>query len=482
LGSALAAFKPLFEPTTIAVVGASASGTTPGNRFIGHLKAYGYPGRIWPIHPSATAIEGLPAFKSVAATPDAIDYAYVAIAAPHVPKLVRTFAGRVRVAQVISSGFGETVGGEMLEAELLKCARESGVRIIGPNCLGIHSPRARVTFTERTTSEAGRVGIVCQSGGLGVDIARRGQNRGLRFSGLVTVGNCIDVRPSELVEYFLESPDTAVIGLYVEGVGDGRRLFEVLRAAQGRKPVVILKGGRTEQGRRAASSHTGALASAAHGWRALAAQTGAVLVDHLDAFLDALLAFQCLALRDTPTRGVILFGNGGGTSVLGTDAFAEAGFDVGALESAVVRALEDMQLPAGSSVTNPIDVPASALQKGEGKAAERIIEKLYDGSAADVIVMHINMTAVLSYRDGDMLGNLMNAALAVRSRRMGGMHLVLALRSDGDTEVEDRKREWRQRAAAAGIPVFDELVLAASALACVRDAEEFRARERLLAG
>jgi len=469
----------LFDPVNIAVIGGSVTGVAPGNRFIRHLKAYGYRGAIWPIHPSATEIEGLPAYTSVAATPDVVDYAYVAIAAQHVPPLLRTFDRRVRIAQVISSGFAETAGGEALEKELLVSARESGVRVIGPNCLGVHSPRARVTFSERTTPEVGSVGIVCQSGGLGVDIARRGQNRGLRFSGLVTVGNCVDVRPSELIEYFLESPDTAVIGLYLEGVGDGRRLFEVLRAAKSRKPVVILKGGRTDQGRRAASSHTGALASSDQGWKALASQTGAVLVDHLDAFLDALVAFQSLSLREAPTRRAVLFGNGGGTSVLGTDALAESGFDVAPLAAEVVKTLEDIHLPAGSSVVNPIDVPASALQKDEGRAAEQIIEVLHEGNVADVLVTHINMTAVLSYRDVDMLGNLMGSALRVRQRSRSTMHFVLVLRSDGDPEVEERKREYRQRAVASGIPVFDELISAASALACVSRVEEFRATARL---
>ncbi len=240
------------------------------------------------------------------------------------PALLRSFSGRVRIAQVMSSGFSESTGGHELERELVRAAQEAKVRVIGPNCLGVYSPRARVTFTERTTDEAGSVGVVCQSGGLGVDIIRRGQNRGVRFSGLVTVGNCADVRPHELLEYFLESLETKVIGLYLEGAGDGRHLFEVLRAVKGKKPVVILKGGRTGQGHRAAASHTGALAGSDNGWKALAAQTGAVLVDELDAFLDALLAFQCLQPRSAAARRAVLLGNGGGASVLGTDALARA--------------------------------------------------------------------------------------------------------------------------------------------------------------
>lgn len=469
-------FAPMFEPAAIAVIGASATSVAAGNRYIRHLKAFGYAGRIFPIHPSAAAVEGLEAFPSVASVPALIDYAYVAVAAPLVPELLRSFAGRVRVAQVMSSGFGETTGGQALERELAQAAREAGVRVVGPNCLGVYSPRGRVTFTERTSSEPGTVGIVCQSGGLGIDIIRRGQNRGLRFSGLVTVGNCADVKPSELLEYFLESADTSVIGLYLEGVRDGRLLFEVLRAAQSRKPVVLLKGGRTVQGRRAATSHTGALAGSDEGWKALAAQTGTVLVDSLDSFLDALVALQCLQPHKRPTRRVVLFGNGGGTSVLGTDALVRAGFDVSALDPGSIAALEALRLPAGSSVLNPIDVPAGALQEDEGRTAQRIMDILCAAEGVDALVMHVNMTVVLSFRHIDMLGNLIDAALRTRSASPSRTHVMLVLRADGDADVEERRREYRQRAVGAGIPVYDELIAAANALSGVRHVEAYRER------
>jgi len=470
------AFDALFAPAAIAVVGASATSVSGGNRFIRHLKAFGYGGNIFPIHPSASEIEGLPAFASASATPTPIDYAYVAVSAEQVPALLRSFAGRVRIAQVMSSGFSESSGGHELEHDLVRAAREANVRVIGPNCLGVYSPRGRVTFTERTTLEAGTVGVVCQSGGLGVDIIRRGQNRGVRFSGLVTVGNCADVRPHELLQYFLKSPETKVIGLYLEGAGDGRHLFEALRAAKGKKPVVILKGGRTGQGRRAAASHTGALAGSENGWNALSAQTGAVLADDLDSFLDALLAFQCLQPRSSAARRAVLFGNGGGASVLGTDALARANFDVAPFAAEVAKKLQALNLPAGSSVLNPIDLPAGALQQGEGKVAETIFDAICDDGSTDVLVMHVNMTVVLSFRHVDMLGNLMNAVLRVKARNRSGMHVVLVLRSDGDPDIEGPKREYRARAVSAGLPVFDELNAAANALASVRHFEMFRER------
>ncbi len=472
--SALDAFRPLFAPRSIAVIGASSTSVAAGNRFLRHLKAFGYAGEVYPIHPTAPEIEGLRAYPTVADTPCTIDYAYVAVAAANVVQVLDTFAGRVGIAQVMSSGFGETAEGRVLEEAMVRAACAANVRVIGPNCLGVYAPRARVTFTEGTLAEAGRVGVVCQSGGLGIDIIRRGQNRGLRFSGVVTVGNCADVRPSELVDYFLQSTEVSVIGLYLEGAGDGRRLFDLLRRARATKPVVILKGGSTPQGIRAAASHTGALASGERGWQALARQTGAVLVEDLDSFLDALLAFQCLAPMKRPPRRIVLLGNGGGTSVLGTDALSRCGFEVGPLEPAAQRELAMLRLPAGSSVLNPIDVPAGALQQDEGRVAERIIGIVRELGGADVLVMHINMTVVLSFRHVDMLGNLIEAAVRAQAQGTDLFQVVLVLRSDGEPEVEDRKRHYRSKAVAAGIAVFDELPQAARALQTVSWVERFR--------
>lgn len=466
---------PLFRPSCIAVVGASASAVSGGNRFIRNLRSFGYAGQIVPIHPTAPEIEGLPACRSLAEVPRLVDYAYVAVAAKNAAGVLRSGRGKVRFAQVMSSGFSETEEGAGLEADLVAAAREAGTRLIGPNCLGVYSPAAHVTFTEKTSDEPGPVGIVCQSGGLGIDIIRRGQGKGLRYSGLVTVGNAADLGAAELVEYFLEDDSTRAIGLYLESTREGRKLFEVLRRARARKPIVLLKGGRTRQGQRAAASHTGALAGSQRAWEALCRQTGTALVDTLDEFLDALVAMQCLPPRRAPSTRVVLFGNGGGTSVLGTDAFDRAGFSIAAFDGDTSAKLEALQLPAGSSVANPIDVPAGALQQDEGLVAERIISTVAGSGAADALVIHVNMTVILGFRHVDMLGNIIRAALRLRQAD-AGMHVMLVLRSDGDAETEQRKRDYRLRAMRDGVPVFDELAQAAGSLAAVRTAEAFRAR------
>lgn len=472
--SVIERFTPLFEPKTVAVVGASTKGAALPNVFIRRIREFGYAGEIYPIHPTAESIDGLKAYRSLAVTPRPVDYAYIAIAAAQVPPLLAEARGRVRFAQVISSGFGEVDEGRELQDRLAAAARAGGMRLIGPNCLGIYTPRGRVTFTEIGPKETGSVGIVSQSGGLGTDIIRRGFARGLKFSGLITVGNCADVGPNDFIEYYLADPQTKVIGMYIESAGNGRCLFEILRGARAAKPVVILKGGRTRQGRAAAVSHTGSLAGDDRAWVALSRQTGCVLVDTLDEFIDTLLVFQTLAPRPRhPTRRVVLFGNGGGASVLATDHFARLGLDVEPFERAAVDALAALKLPPGTSITNPVDTPVGTLQQEDGRVAEKIFEAIYAHGRPQAVVMHLNLSAFAGRTKDEVLDNLVQAALRVQARYPGQAHFVLVLRSDGEPALEERKRAFRARAVALGIPVYDEIANAGRALAALAWHERF---------
>ncbi len=467
-------FMPLFAPKTVAVVGASTKGTPLPNIFIRRIREFGFGGEIYPIHPSAAEIDGLKAYKSLAETPQPVDYAYIAIAAGQISALLSAANGRVRFAQVISSGFGEVEEGKDLQDEVAAAARAGGMRLIGPNCLGIYSPRGRVTFTENGPKETGPVGIISQSGGLGTDIIRRGMGRGLRFSGLVTVGNCADVSPSELIEFYLADSATRVIGMYIETAKDGRRLFEILRAANAHKPVVILKGGRTQLGLAAAASHTGSLAGDDRAWVALSRQTGCILVETLDQFIDTLLVFQTLAPKPQhPTRRVVLFGNGGGTSVLATDFFAQLGLDVTPFAAGTIAALAALKLPPGTSITNPVDCPVGTLQQEDGRVAEKILYLIYSSGKPDALVMHLNLSAFVGRTKPEVLDNLVQAALRVQSHYPGQAHFALVLRSDGEPALEERKREFRARAVVLGIPVYDEMVNAGYALAALQAHERF---------
>ncbi len=396
-GDAAARFERLFAPRAVAVVGASSTGVTIANTFIGRMKKFGYEGPIYPIHPTAQIIDGMAAYPSLAETPGPVDYCYIAVGAARIPEILESAKGNVAFAQVISSGFSEVSHGVALQRELLAAAQRGGCRILGPNCLGLYSPRGKVTFPDTAPSEVGTVGVISQSGGLGTDIVTRGDRRGIRFSGLVTIGNSADLGPNDMLEFYLADPQTKVVGMYVEGVPDGRRFFDVLRRNGAAKPVVILKGGRTQKGQAAAASHTGSLAGDDRVWVALSRQTGCVLADTLDEFLDALLAFQTLTARgDRATKQVALFGNGGGTSVLATDFFFRCGLDIDPFDKETWSGLDALDLPPGTSITNPVDAPVGTLQQEEGRIAEKILDVIYSHAKPDAVVMHLNLAAFVN--------------------------------------------------------------------------------------
>ena len=461
------AFASLLRPSTVAVLGASATGTTIANTFIRRLKAYGYAGRIWPVHPAAERIEDLPVLRSLAEAPEPIDYTYVAIGAARVADALRGAGGRLRFVQVISSGFAEVEEGQGLERELVTLARRDGFRLVGPNCLGTYSPRGGLTFPEDAPREPGPIGVVAQSGGLSTDIIKRGQSRGVRFSALVTIGNACDVGVAELVEQFIADEHTRAIGLYLESARDGRALHRLLRGERAR-PVVLLKGGRTRQGTLAAASHTGSLAGDLRAWEALCAQTPCVAVDTVDRFVDALLALQVLSLRpQRPTRRVVLFGNGGGTSVLAADYFAALGLDIEPMAPEAVERMRALGLPPGTGIANPIDTPVGTLLTDGGGIARVILDIIHEASGADALVMHLNLAAFVGRASVDPVERLIAIAEEVGRARPGQLHFLLVLRSDGSQALDDARRTYRARALAAGIAVYDEIADAGHALAAV---------------
>lgn len=461
-------FRALFEPRSVAVLGASTKDVAIANTFIRRMKAFGYRGDIWPIHPTADEIEGLRAYPSIAQAPGPVDYAYIAIGAQRIPDTIAQAAGRLTIAQVISSGFGEVEEGRALQESLVARAAEAGVRVIGPNCLGTYSPRGGLTFPADAPTEVGHVGIVSQSGGLSTDIIKRGQWRGLRFSGLVTMGNSADVKPHELVEYYFDDPQTRVVGLYIEDIRQGRAFFDLLRKHPAPKPVVVLKGGRSALGRIAAASHTGALAGDDKAWDALAAQMPVALTQTVDEFIDALVMLQHVALRpDKPTRAVTLFGNGGGSSVLGADIFAHWGLEVAPFVGPARDALESMGLPPGTSVANPIDTPVRTLQEKDGFVAAEILDHVCKLARPDAVAMHLNLAAFVGRGAVDPIGNLFTVISETVRKYPGVAHFALALRSDGSPELDATRRDYRERARQIGLPVFDEIAPMARALAIV---------------
>ncbi|MBF8286659.1 MAG: Acyl-CoA synthetase, partial [Dehalococcoidia bacterium] len=246
-----AEIEAIFHPRAIAVVGASANPDTPGYDYLHSLQTFGYAGEIYPVNPRAQEILGLPSYPSLREAPEPVDYVISCIPASAVLDLVDDCAAKgARALQLFTARFAETgrAEGAALERRLAERARAAGVRIIGPNCMGLLYPALGISFRADMPRRPGKIGLLSQSGNLLFELTYFGEPRGLRFSKAISYGNGLDLNESDFLEYFAADGETAVVGAYVEGVRDGRRFLAALKRAAAAKPVVVLKGGRTAAG------------------------------------------------------------------------------------------------------------------------------------------------------------------------------------------------------------------------------------------
>src|SRR6185503_13700463 len=283
---------PLFAPTAIAVLGVSRNPAKLGHRLLQNVKESGFAGAIHPVNPSGESILGLDTVRTIEALPDGVDLALVSLPAAAVPAAITALAARrVRTAVILSSGFGELDdAGRTTQRDLLASARAAGLRLVGANCMGVYSAPAGLngTYFWDLPRAAGGISIVSQSGAYGGLIFRHLGGRGLGVARFVSIGNQADVEIAEVLEWLVDDPATTLIACFVEALRDGPRFLAAARRAAGRKPIVMLKGGRSEAGRRAAGSHTGSLAGAWEVYRAACASARVVLAEETEEFFDAI--------------------------------------------------------------------------------------------------------------------------------------------------------------------------------------------------
>lgn len=356
--AAVASLRPLLSPSHVVVVGAGRDPSSPGRIALANLVA-SFHGRVSVVHPTEHTIGGVPAVTRVADLDAVPELAVIVVPAANVVSVVDE-CGRSGIAAVvvISAGFAE-IGGDGVdrERELLATARRHGMRVLGPNCLGIVSTSVGLDATfMRQSMLPGPIAIASQSGGVGIVLAAEASRRGLGVSSFVSLGNKVDVSGNDLLRYWADDPSTAVVLMYLESIGDPRRFARIARAVSRRLPVVALKSGRTEAGKRGARSHTAALATDDVAVDALFAHTGVIRADTLDQLLDvgALLAGQPAPAG----RRVALIGNTGGPLVLAADAASATGLDVVQLSAALQQRLRAI-VPDAASTTNPVDLLAT---------------------------------------------------------------------------------------------------------------------------
>ena len=350
----------LFAPRAVAVIGASDDASKWGGSLLRNLIEGGFAGPIYPVNGRGGTVQGLPAFSSIAELPEAPGLALVALGASHVNGVIEQCGERgIPVALVVAAGFAEAgEAGVAAEAELVETARASGVTLIGPNCMGLlatHSRLHAVGFLE-LRPETGGLSIVSQSGNIGVQLVTRAERRGVGIDKYVSVGNQASTSALDVLEALGDDPQTAAALVYMEGTGDGRRFLDVMRRITPKKPVVVLRGGLTDYGRRAAASHTGAMAGSADVFMAAAHQAGCLVRTGPDESLDLAL---CLSALPLPAgRRVAVMTLGGGWGVLAADEVARNDLELAPLEPRVLAELDEL-LPGYWCRSNPVDLVAA---------------------------------------------------------------------------------------------------------------------------
>ncbi|MHA1261476.1 MAG: acetate--CoA ligase family protein [Candidatus Freyarchaeota archaeon] len=349
-------FENLFHPKSIAVIGVNEGSAF----YLFGPVVTGFKGKVYAVNPNRDSVLGFKCYGSVLDIRNEIDFATVTVPARYTPDVMRECVEKgVKTVHFFTSGFSETgtEEGRRLEQELLRIARKGDTRIIGPNCMGVYCPEGGVSFMPGFPRQPGPVAFVAQSGALTEQVVYHGRMRGVRFSKVVSYGNAVDLDNPDFVEYLAEDPKTKIIATYIEGSKRGRRLFEVLREAVKKKPVIVWKGGQTERGAVAVSSHTGSLAGSGNIWKAAMRQIGAISIRDVEELIDTFLVF----LKNPPPRGRrgLIVSFSGGESVTETDKAVEMGLEIPLLPRKTQKKIEEMVPVAGISTRNPLDIPSA---------------------------------------------------------------------------------------------------------------------------
>lgn len=450
----------LLAPSTIAVVGASRREHTIGHQILRNLLMFGFTGAVHPINPSARSICGVRAYRHLHDAPDPLDVAIIVVPKEHVADAIEECgAAGVRGVVIISAGFRE-VGpeGAARESVVRDIVRRHGMRMIGPNCMGVINCDPAVsmnaTFTA-TMPPFGRAAFVSQSGALGLSVLDYAREYGIGISQFVSVGNKADVSGNDLLLQWENDPSVGVILMYVESFGNPTRFLEIARRITKHKPIIVVKSGRSRAGARAASSHTGALAASDVAVDALLGQAGVLRASTVEELFDMATAFGARAMPRSRRTAVLT--NAGGPGILAADALEACGLELAELSPATVQALAPL-FPAEASIHNPLDMIASATPAGYRAAMTALVSDPAIDAVVPIFVppFGIKQEDVADAIVGGASGAPDKPVLAVLMGREG-------------------LPEGRQELLAAGIPTYVFPESAARALAALNRHAEWAA-------
>ncbi|HVA83849.1 MAG TPA: acetate--CoA ligase family protein [Candidatus Binataceae bacterium] len=451
-----------FDARAVAVIGDKRMGGYMWLRAMARFSRKLYSVQIDPNEIPGIEAMGVTNCRSLAEVPEPIDYAISAVPRQIAPRILKDcVAAGVKGIGFFTSGFSET-GEELgvkLERELRTTAAESDIALVGPNCMGLYNPSIGLcNFPDLEVGGRGDVCFISQSGTHSINFSLQAPIRGIRINKAASIGNVLMLEAADYLDLMAGDPATRAIGMYLEGVRDGRRFFASLRRAAARHPVVVWKGGMTAAGARATFSHTGSLATPAAVWRALMVQSGAVSVASLDAMLDAM---ELLARgRRVGGRGMGLVAMTGGQSVVITDTFASAGLEVPALSEASYAELKSFFNIIGGSYRNPLDAGGTIGMGHDQGNLDRILDILERDPAIDAIVLEIGtgLRAARWPAHEEELTGLLDQLAEFNRRSHKGFAVILH-----PAHVEVIVARAKELARGRGLVVFDSFERAASA-------------------
>ncbi len=459
-----ASLDPLFRPDSVAVIGASRNPGTIGYQVVDNLLRHGYRGVIYPVNPHARAIHSIQAYPSISAVPGKVDMAVVVVPKELVLQVVDA-CGRKGVGGVvvISAGFREVGGaGVEREEELVRIVHRHGMRLVGPNCMGLLNTSPEVSMNATfapTMPPAGATSFLSQSGALGVTILDYAAEYGIGIHQFVSVGNKPDVSGNDLLEYWEDDPGTRIILMYLESFGNPKNFTPLARRISRKKPIAVVKSGRTQAGARAASSHTGALAGADLAIDALLAQCGVLRAESIQELFDFAMAFEHLPIPKGNRVGIVT--NAGGPGIIIADACESLGLEVVELTALTQSRLKRV-FPAEASVRNPVDMIASATGESYQVALAIVLEDPGVDAAIAAFV------PPLGVKQTDIAASIVTAAGGHREKPV----LAVLMGREGLPEGRAELNE-------AGIPAYIFPESAAGALAAMNRYRVWRERPAL---
>jgi acyl-CoA synthetase (NDP forming) len=462
----------LFHPNSLALVGITTAETWHWTlTFLEGLLEIGFDRPLYLVNPKGGEIKGHKVHTSLKDVPGNIDYAIGLVNAQIAPKLVEECAEKgVKAIHFCTAGFSETGEEERvkLESELVEIARKKGIRILGPNCMGIYCPQSRLSFSPAFPKESGPVGVISQSGGNSIFLVRQAALRGIRFSKVISYGNACDINENDLLEYLASDVDTKIIALYIEGIRDGRRFRRAMEEATKEKTVILLKGGATEGGARAAAGHTAALSGSRTTWDALCKQLGIISVSSIEEMIDVLVTLLFLPLPKG--RNAVLFGAGGGASVLIADEFGRRGVRVPPLPPDVIAQIREFTPIAGNILRNPVDY-SQAMTNLEGVIKTFGILSKWEGT--DFIVTFVRTGQFTTSRISEDHLNLLMSRFSIKQGLLPKPVAMVLEPSILPKEAEAILTAIRG-CISAGLPVYYSFAAAANAINLVLNHAEKR--------